>query len=383
MNISKKAENTAPSETLAISAKCKELKNQGLDVVNLSVGEPDFDTPQHIKDAAISAINKGFTKYTDASGILELKEAIAKKLLEDNGLKYEPQQIVVSSGAKHSIYNSLLALCDPGDEVLIPTPYWVSYCEMVKLAGGIPVVLPTDEDTLKLTPQDLEKAVSSKTKGIILNSPQNPAGIVYSEDELLGLAVVIKEKGLWVISDEVYERFVYDGNKHISIATLIPDQTIVINGTSKTYSMTGWRIGYTAGNINVIKAISRIQSQTTSNPCSISQYAAIAAITGQQECVNEMRVEFDKRRRFMADRLNNIHGLSCKMPEGAFYLFCNIKALSLSSEEFSARLLEKAQVAVVPGKAFGTEGFIRISYATSLPCLEKAGDRIQEAVKSL
>lgn len=383
MNISKKAENTAPSETLAISAKCKELKKQGLDVVNLSVGEPDFDTPQHIKDAAISAINKGFTKYTDASGILELKEAIAKKLLEDNGLKYEPQQIVVSSGAKHSIYNSLLALCDPGDEVLIPAPYWVSYSEMVKLAGGIPVVLPTDEDTLKLTPQDLEKAVSSKTKGIILNSPQNPAGIVYSEDELLALAVVIKEKKLWVISDEVYERFVYDGNKHISIATLIPDQTIVINGTSKTYSMTGWRIGYTAGDMNVIKAISRIQSQTTSNPCSISQYAAIAAITGQQECVDEMRAEFDKRRRFMADRLNNIPGLSCKMPEGAFYLFCNIKALSLSSEEFSTRLLEKAQVAVVPGKAFGAEGFIRISYATSLPCLEKAGDRIQEAVRIL
>jgi aspartate aminotransferase len=383
MNISKKAEHAAPSETLAISAKCKELKKQGLDVVNLSVGEPDFDTPQHIKDAAISAINKGFTKYTDASGILELKEAIAKKLLEDNGLKYEPQQIVVSSGAKHSIYNSLLALCDPGDEVLIPAPYWVSYSEMVKLADGRPVVLPTNEDTLKLTPQDLEKAVSSRTKGIILNSPQNPAGIVYSEDELLALAVVIKEKKLWVISDEVYERFVYDGNKHISIATLIPDQTIVINGTSKTYSMTGWRIGYTAGDMNVIKAISRIQSQTTSNPCSISQYAAIAAITGQQECVDEMRVEFDKRRRFMADRLNNIPGLSCKMPEGAFYLFCNIKALSLSSEEFSALLLEKAQVAVVPGKAFGLEGFIRISYATSLPCLEKAGDRIQEAVRIL
>ncbi|MBU1262187.1 pyridoxal phosphate-dependent aminotransferase [bacterium] len=383
MNISKRAENTAASETLAISAKCKELKKQGLDVVNLSVGEPDFDTPQHIKEAAILAINRGFTKYTDASGILELKEAIAKKLWEDNGLKYEPQQIVVSGGAKHSIYNSLLALCNDGDEVLIPTPYWVSYGEMVKLAGGTPVVLQTDEDTLKLTPQALEEATLQRTKGIILNSPQNPAGIVYSENELLGLATVIKEKGLWVISDEVYERFVYDGNKHISIATFIPDQTIVINGPSKTYSMTGWRIGYTAGDIKVIKAISRIQSQTTSNPCSISQYAALSAITGPQECVEEMRLEFDTRRKFMVDRLNNISGITCKMPGGAFYLFCNIKALSLSSEEFSDRLLEKAQVAVVPGKAFGAEGFIRLSYAVSLSDLEKAGDRIEEAVKLL
>ncbi|MEW6680142.1 MAG: pyridoxal phosphate-dependent aminotransferase [bacterium] len=388
MIISEKAKNVAGSGTLAISSKAKELKNKGFNLINLSVGEPDFDTPDYIKEAIIKALREGKTKYTDASGIIELKGAIAKKLKTENGLNYSPDQIIVSSGAKHSITNILFSLLNPEDCVIIPSPYWVSYAEMVKFADGIPIIVKTTRgDGFKLSKERLKEAITEKTKGIILNSPSNPTGAVYTEKELLGIASVIKENNLWVISDEVYEKFVYDGLSHKSIAQFIPENTVVINGFSKTYAMTGLRIGYAAGPIDLIKAAGRIQSQTTSNPCSVLQYGALAAITSGNDFVLNMVSTFEKRRRLIVDGLNQIKGMDCPMPQGAFYAFCDVSGLfkekikgSSSLAEF---LIEEAKVALVPGVAFGDDNYLRLSYAASTKDIEEGILRIKEAISHL
>jgi len=386
--ISEKAKNIAGSETLAISAKAKELKKLGFNVINLSVGEPDFDTPDYVKEAIIKALKDGKTKYTDASGIIELREAISEKLKRENGLSYSPEQILISSGAKHSITNILFSLCNPGDCIIIPSPYWVSYSEMVRFVGGIPIILKTTkEDGFKLSKDILKMAITERTKGIILNSPSNPTGAVYTEKELLDISEVIKENDLWVISDEVYEKFVYNGLSHKSIAQFIKDNTIVINGFSKTYAMTGLRIGYAAGPLDVIKAAGRIQSQTTSNPCSIIQYGALAAITGPQDFVLNMVSCFDKRRRLIVSLLNNIQGIDCPMPQGAFYTFCDVSSLFggkiKGSSPLSGFLLENAKVATVPGSAFGDDNYIRLSYAASTRDIEGGVLRIKEAISRL
>ncbi|MEW6103827.1 MAG: pyridoxal phosphate-dependent aminotransferase [bacterium] len=388
MNISEKAGNVAGSETLAISSKAKELKNKGFSVINLSVGEPDFDTPDYIKEAIIKALKDGKTKYTDASSIIELREAISEKLKKENGLFYSPSQIIVSSGAKHSITNILFSLCNPGDGVIIPSPYWVSYVEMVKFAGGIPIIVKTTKgDGFKVSTEMLKNAIVENVKGIILNSPSNPTGAVYTEKELLEITGIIKENNLWVISDEVYEKFVYDGLLHKSIAQFIPENTIVINGFSKTYAMTGLRIGYAAGPIDVIKAAARIQSQTTSNPCSIIQYGALSAMTSSNDFVSNMVSEFEKRRNLIVSSLNQINGMDCPMPEGAFYAFCDVSGVfnekikgSSSLAEF---LINEAKVALVPGAAFGDDNYIRLSYANSSFDIEEGVSRIKEAVSHL
>lgn len=385
--ISERGRDVRASETLAISSKAKALKKQGFNVINLSVGEPDFDTPEHIKGAIIKALRDGRTKYTDASGIIELREAISEKLKNENGLSYTPDQILVSSGAKHSITNILFSLCNPGDSVIIPAPYWVSYVEMVKLTGGVPIIVQTTKgEGFKLSKEKLISAITKKTRGIILNSPSNPTGAVYEERELLAIADIASSHNLWVISDEVYEKFVYDGLFHKSIATFIPERTIIINGFSKTYAMTGLRIGYAAGRADVINIGGRIQSQTTSNPSSIVQYGALAAIKGSQDFVYKMVSEFDKRRRRIVEMLNTIEGIDCPMPKGAFYAFCNCSSLftkikgSLSLAEF---LLDKAKVALVPGSAFGNDNYLRLSYAAPISDIEEGILRIKWAIEGL
>ncbi len=385
MNTSEKARNVAGSETLAISSKAKELKAKGFNIINLSVGEPDFDTPDYVKEAVIKALKGGKTKYTDASGIIELREAIARKLKSENGLNYNPSQIIVSSGAKHSITNILFSLCNPGDNVIIPSPYWVSYAEMVKFAGGVPIIVKTTkEEGFKLSKEKLRGAITEKTKGILLNSPGNPTGAVYAERELLEIADVIKENNLWIISDEVYENFVYDGLSHKSIASFIPENTIVINGFSKTYAMTGLRIGYAGGPIDVIKAAGRIQSQTTSNPCSIIQYGALAALSSPQDFTLNMVSEFDKRRKLIVDGLNKINGINCLMPQGAFYAFCDVRGLFSEKIKGSSSLAEflinSAKVATVPGSAFGDDNYLRLSYAASTQDIEGGILRIKEVI---
>lgn len=382
--ISERARNVAPSETLAISAKAKELKKFGFNVINLSVGEPDFDPPEHVKGAIIKALKEGKTKYTDASGIIELREAISEKLKNENGLCFNPDQILVSSGAKHSIANILFSLCNPYDEVIIPAPYWVSYAEMVKLVGGIPIIVQTTkEEGFKMSKESLSSAITKKTRGIILNSPSNPTGAVYEEDELLAIADVASSNNLWVISDEVYEKFVYDGLLHKSIAKFIPERTIIINSFSKTYAMTGLRIGYAAGPSDVIKAASRIQSQTTSNPTSIVQYGGLAALTSPQAFVHKMVSEFDKRRKVMVEMLNKIEMINCPMPKGAFYAFCDCSRLKKGSTFLAEFLLDKAKVALVPGSAFGADNYIRLSYAAPLDDIEEALLRIKCAIEEL
>lgn len=389
MKVSIKASKIEESPTLAISAKAAQLKKQGIPVIDFGVGEPDFDTPQNIKQEAISAINAGFTKYTPASGIPALKEAIAEKLKRDNGLEYSPQNIVVSCGAKHSLYNIMLALLNPGDEVIIPVPYWVTYPEQVKLCDGVCVFITADEKTeFKISAAQIEENISPKTKMIILNSPNNPSGAVYTRKELEEIASVAVKYDLIVVSDEVYEKIIYDDSQHISIASLgkeIFERTIVVNAVSKTYSMTGWRIGYCAGPSNVIKAIAEVQSHTTSNPTSISQKAALAAITGPQDFVYQMVSEFDRRRKFIVEELNKIDGIKCIKPKGAFYVFPKVSDLygkiAKNSLEFSAYLLEEAKVAVVPGSAFGMDDYIRISYATSIENIKEGISRLKAALK--
>jgi len=391
MELSSKIKAIAPSPTLAIDAKYKEMLAGGVDVVGFGAGEPDFDTPAYIKEAAIEAINNGFTKYTPASGTLALKKAICEKLEKDNGLTYKPTQIVVSNGAKHSLVNTFMAILNEGEEVIIPAPFWVSYPEMVKIAGGVPVMIETKEkDNFKVTPEQIEAAITPKTKAIIINSPSNPTGMIYSEEELKNIASLAVEKNIYVISDEIYEKLIYDGYTHKSIASFnekIKDLTIIVNGMSKSYAMTGWRIGYTASNEKIAKMMNSLQSHATSNPCSISQIAAQTALEGGDASIIEMREAFEERRNYMVDRINSIEGLSCLKPNGAFYVMMNIKKIMgreikgrtiNGSKDFCEHLLETSKVALVPGDAFGAEGFVRWSYATSMENIKKGLDRIEE-----
>ncbi len=389
MYISEKAKAVSPSSTLYIDSKFKAMKAQGIDVVGFGTGEPDFDTPQHIKDAAVKALAQGMTKYTPASGTLKLKEAVCRKLKRDNGLDYKPANIVISNGAKHSLMNIFTAICNPGDEIIIPAPYWVSYTEMVALADGIPVIVTaTEETSFKVTVKELEAAVTDRTRGIVLNSPSNPTGMIYTEAELREIADFAVKHNIYVISDEVYEHLIYDGNKHISIASFndeIKALTIVVNAVSKTYAMTSWRIGYTACSEDLAKAMSNIQSHATSNPNSIAQAAAEAALDGSLDCVFEMREEFTKRRNYMVEKINSIPGVSCLMPQGAFYVMMNIEKLIgttlygkeiKGSDDFAELFLEKSLVAVVPCSGFGADNYLRWSYANSMDAIVKGLDRL-------
>jgi len=396
MRLSERAKAIKPSPTLAIDAKAKALKAAGKDIVNFGVGEPDFDTPDNIKEAAIKAIRDGFTKYTPVGGIDELKAAIADKFKKDNGLSYEKNEIIVSCGAKHSLYNIAEALFGPGDEVIIPAPYWVTYPDQVVLNDALPVIAVTEEkDSFKIDPQLLINKLSGKTKALILNSPSNPTGLAYDRKSLEAIADLAIRHDFYIISDEIYEKLTYDGFGHISIASLgneIKQRTIVVNGLSKSHAMTGWRLGFAAGPKDIIQAMTNIQSQSTSNPTSITQKAAVEALTGPQDFIPKMVSEFDKRRRYMIERLNKIKGVSCITPIGAFYAFPNVascygKKLNgkpiNSSLDLSAYLLEQAGVALVPGVAFGDDRYIRLSYATSMENIKKGLDRIEEALSKL
>lgn len=379
-----------PSSTLAITAKAKALKEQGEDVIGLGAGEPDFNTPQHILDAAVESMTKGYTKYTPSAGLPALKQAIIAKFAKDQGLTYKPNEIIVANGAKHALYTLFQVLLNDGDEVIIPTPYWVSYPEQVKLAGGVPVYIEGHEHNhFKITPEQLQQAITEKTKAVIINTPSNPTGVLYTADELRELGKVCLEKNILIVSDEIYEKLVYFGAKHVSIAQLSPElkeQTIIINGVSKSHSMTGWRIGYAAGNKEVIEAMTNLASHSTSNPTTTAQYAAIAAYNGPQEPVEEMRKAFEERLDIIYDQLVAIPGFTCVKPQGAFYLYPNVKQAAeiagfTSVDAFVEALLVEAKVAVVPGSGFGTPDNIRLSYATSLDQLEKAVQRMDQFMK--
>lgn len=396
MKLSEKAKRISPSITLAISAKAKKMKAEGIDVIGFGVGEPDFNTPVNIQDSAIDAIKNGQTKYTAASGIIELKKAVTEKFKRDNNLTYKPSQIIVSTGAKQCLSNTFQAILNPGDEVLIGAPYWVSYPELVQLSDGVPVFVDTEEsNSFKLTVPALNKALTNKTKAIVLNSPNNPTGTTYTRKELMDIAEFAKKNDIIIVSDEIYEKLLYGEEGHISIASLSEDaynRTIVINGVSKAYAMTGWRIGYAAASEEIIGLMSNIQSHTTSNPCSISQYASLEALRGDQSDVEKMKVEFKKRRDYMVDRINSIDNISCVKPEGAFYVMMNISKLLNkkfdgvkieNSLQFSDMLLEKEKVAVVPGIAFGVDNYVRLSYATSIGNIQKGLDRIESFVNGI
>ncbi|WP_071191029.1 pyridoxal phosphate-dependent aminotransferase [Trichormus sp. NMC-1] len=386
MKLAARVSQVTPSITLAIAAKAKAMKAEGIDVCSFSAGEPDFDTPAHIKAAAVKALDEGKTKYGAAAGEPKLREAIAQKLKTDNGLDYKSENVIVTNGGKHSLYNLMMALIDPGDEVIIPAPYWLSYPEMVILAAGKPVIVQTDASTgYKITPEQLQKAITPKTKLFVLNSPSNPTGMVYTPEEIKALAKVVVDADIYVVSDEIYEKILYDGAEHISIGSLgkeIFERTLISNGFAKGYSMTGWRLGYLAGPVEIIKAASTIQGHSTSNVCTFAQYGAIAALESSQDCVEEMRQAFAKRRQVMLDRLNAIPGLSCPKPDGAFYLFPDISKTGLKSLEFCNALLEAHQVAVIPGVAFGADNNIRLSYATDMATIEKGMDRLEKFVRS-
>lgn len=372
--ISARAKNIKPSSTLAVNKKAAELIAAGERVINLSVGEPDFDTPEFIKQSAINALNQGFTKYTDSSGIKPLRQAICEKFKRDNSLVYQPDQIVVSCGAKHSLFNIMLAICDEGDEVIIPAPYWVSYPEMVKLAGGKCVVCRYNED-FKIDIEHLKSIITKKTKALILNSPSNPTGIVYTRQELQQIAEIVCQHKIIVISDEVYEKLIYDGQKHVSIASLgddIKKLTVVVNGLSKTYSMTGWRIGYLAAELSLAKSIANIQSQTTSNPTSFVQKAALEAILADQSFVEKMVEEFERRRNYILENISPL--ITYCRPAGAFYLL--LKIGDMPSTQLAQKLLEEEKLATVPGDDFGADGFVRISFATDM-------ENIKETIKRL
>ena len=391
MKLTKRAQSIKPSPTLAITAKAKKMKAEGIDVVGFGAGEPDFDTPDNIKEAGIKAIRDGFTKYTSSSGIDELKDAITEKFSKENNLKYERNQVVICCGAKDVLYDIAQVLFEEGDEVIIPSPYWVSYPDQVILAGGTPVFVPTKEENgFRITGGDFKKAITSKTRAIIVNSPSNPTGGAYEAKHLEEIGEIALKNNITIISDEIYERMVYDGFKHVSIASLsdkIKAITLVVNGVSKTYSMTGWRIGYVAGDKDVISAIVNLQSQSTSNPTSISQKASVEAIRGDQSAVDKMVKAFDERRKYIVKRLNSIKGVSCYNPQGAFYVFPNFsklygkkfkdKAIN-SSSDLADLLLSEVKVAVVPGGAFGDDAYIRLSYATSMDTITKGIDRIEE-----
>jgi len=384
--ISKKIRSIEESATLALNAKAKELIKQGRDILLFGVGEPDFETPEHIKEAAKRAIERGETKYTPATGTNELKEAVVKKLKKENSLDYDKKNIVVSNGGKHALSNTVRALCNRGDEIVVPSPYWMSYIEQIKIAGGVPIIVKCDEgNDFELNIEDLKEKISKKTKAVILNYPNNPTGAVFSKVVLSRVADLAVENDFYIISDEVYEHFNYTG-EHVSIASLGEEtkkRTITINAVSKTYSMTGWRIGYIAANDEIIRAISNLQSQETSNPCSIAQAAALAALTGGQDCVKKMVEAFRERRNLMVKRLKEVKGVRCVMPRGAFYAFPNISGLGMDSKKLSEQLLEKAQIAVVPGIEFGSDSHIRLSYATSIDKIKQGMDRLEDFCKRL
>lgn len=366
------------SMTLAITAKAKQLKDSGVNIVSFGAGEPDFNTPKNIRDFAIARIEKGGNGYTEASGLLDLKKAVCQKLYTDNGLSYSPKQIVVSSGAKHSLFNALQTICNPGDEVIIPSPYWVSYYELTKMADAVPVLVEAEaSNSFKVTVAQLESAVTDKTKGLLINSPNNPTGAVYTEEELREIGAFATKHDLYIISDEIYEKLVY-GEKHISIASLsqdLYDRTIVVNGLSKAYAMTGWRIGYTASSVTIANVMANIQSHATSNPNTIAQYAGIEALNGDQSTIEEMRKAFELRKDYMVKAISEIPNVSCVEPKGAFYVMVNIShykgkmvddVMIKDSLDFAAVLIEKANIAVIPGIAFGVDDYIRLSYATSM-----------------
>ncbi len=386
MKLAARVSQVTPSITLAIAAKAKAMKAEGIDVCSFSAGEPDFDTPAHIKAAAAKALEEGKTKYGPAAGEPKLREAIAHKLKNDNGLDYKAENVLVTNGGKHSLYNLIVALIDPGDEVIIPSPYWLSYPEMVTLVGGKSVIVETDASTgYKITPEQLKKAITPKTKLFVLNSPSNPTGMVYTPEEIKALARVIVDADIFVVSDEIYEKILYDGAEHISIGSLDEEifaRTLISNGFAKGYSMTGWRLGYLAGPVDIIKAASTIQGHSTSNVCTFAQYGAIAALESSQDCVEEMRQAFAKRRQVMYDRLNAIPGLRCPKPDGAFYLFPDISKTGLKSLEFCNAILESYQVALIPGVAFGADKNVRLSYATDMATIEKGMDRLEKFVRS-
>ena len=376
-----------PSITLAIAAKAKAMKAEGIDVCSLSTGEPDFDTPEHIKAAAKEALDAGKTKYGPVAGEPQLKAAIARKLQSDNNLNYQPENILVTNGGKHSLYNLMMAAIDPGDEVIIPAPYWLSYPEMVKLASGKPVIVRTDASTgYKITPEQLTRAITPKTKLFVLNSPSNPTGMVYTRAELKALAEVIVDRDILVVADEIYEKIIYDGAEHVSIGSLgkeIFDRTLISSGFAKAYSMTGWRVGYLAGPIELIKATSTIQGHSTSNVCTFAQYGAISALESSQESVEKMRQAFAQRRQVIFELLDAVPGISCIKPDGAFYMFVNISKTGMNSLEFCDAFLEQQQVAVIPGIAFGADDHIRLSYATDLGTIKKAVERLDKFVRSI
>ncbi|WP_199292778.1 pyridoxal phosphate-dependent aminotransferase [Microcoleus vaginatus] len=377
----------SPSITLAIAAKAKAMKAEGIDVCSLSTGEPDFDTPEHIKAAAKQALDAGKTKYGPVSGEPQLKAAIARKLQSDNNLNYQPENIIVTNGGKHSLYNLMMALIEPGEEVIIPAPYWLSYPEMVKLASGKPVIVQTDASTgYKITPEQLSRAITPKTKLFVLNSPSNPTGMVYTLAEIKALAEVIVERDILVVADEIYEKIIYDGAQHVSIGSLgkeIFDRTLISSGFAKAYSMTGWRVGYLAGPSELIKATGTIQGHSTSNVCTFAQYGAIAALESSQESVEKMRQAFAERRQVIFELLDAIPGISCIKPDGAFYMFVNISKTGMNSLEFCDAFLEQQQVAVIPGIAFGADDHIRLSYATDLGTIKKAVERLDKFVRSI
>ncbi|MBF2077033.1 MAG: pyridoxal phosphate-dependent aminotransferase [Synechococcales cyanobacterium T60_A2020_003] len=387
MKLTARVQQVPASITLAISAKAKAMKAEGIDVCSFSAGEPDFDTPKHICEAAKKALDEGKTRYGPAAGEPKLREAIAQKLKADDNLEYAPENIIVTNGGKHSLFNLMMALIETGDEVIIPAPYWLSYPEMVKLAEGTPVIVNTDASTgLKITPAQLRQAITPRTKLLILNSPSNPSGMVYTPDEIRALAEVIVETGIWVVSDEIYSKILYDDAQHLSIGAVSPavfDRTIISSGFAKAYAMTGWRIGFLAGPLELIKAASRIQGHSTSNVCTFAQYGAIAACEGPQDCVQTMLDAFSKRRVVMYDALNSIPGLSCPKPDGAFYMFTNISKTGMTSMEFCNALLEQQQVAAIPGVAFGVDDHIRLSYATDLDTIQKGMDRLASFVAPL
>lgn len=391
IQLAQRVKALTPSSTLAITAKAKELKSQGFDVIGLGAGEPDFNTPQHIIDAAFQSMNEGHTKYTPSAGLPALKKEIIHKFKQDQGITFEPNEIIVTNGAKHALYTLFQVLLDEGDEVIIPTPYWVSYPEQVKLAGGVPVYLEgKEENEYKITPSQLAEIITDKTKAIIINSPSNPTGMLYTEDELKALGEVCLKHNLLIVSDEIYEKLVYGENIHVSVAQISPqlkEQTIIINGVSKSHSMTGWRIGYAAGNAELIKAMTNLASHSTSNPTTPAQYGSIAAYAGSQAMLSEMVEAFESRLNTIYDKLVAIPGFTCIKPQGAFYLFPNVKeAAELTGfenvDDFAKSLLEEAMVAVIPGSGFGAPNNIRLSYATSLELLEEAVGRMDKFVKS-
>ncbi|MCD5410308.1 MAG: pyridoxal phosphate-dependent aminotransferase [Clostridiales bacterium] len=393
MQLSKKHAGLADSVTLAINAMAKQMKLEGANIISFGVGEPDFDTPDNIREAGIKAIKEGRTRYTAASGILELKETICNKLKDDNQLDYSPENIVVSNGAKHSLFNALQAICNPGDEIIVPIPYWVSYPEMIKMADAVPVFIDCSEkNEFKLEIAELIKAITPKTKALLLNSPSNPTGSIYSKNELEVIAQVAIDNNILIIADEIYEKLVYDNEKHISIASLndkVKDITIVVNGVSKAYAMTGWRIGYTASNTEIANLMSKIQSHSTSNPNTIAQHASIEGIKNSDASIEKMRISFDERRKYMVNRINKMNKLSCIVPKGAFYVMLNISKLIgkeiegriiNNSLDFAEIVISKANVAVVPGSAFGADSFARLSYANSIENIKEGLDRIEKLI---